>query len=98
MSKRTPHQVHCPFCGVIALWPVKDDELDKYWMECAVCHAQGPRVALSGMALPAWNRRPGPTKDSREAENLTAVLTVAKTESAENVVPEAGIEPATKGL
>ena len=31
-------------------------------------------------------------------ENLTSVLTSAKSESAENVVPEAGIEPATKGL
>lgn len=31
-------------------------------------------------------------------ENLTSVLTSAETESARNVVPEAGIEPATKGL
>jgi hypothetical protein len=31
-------------------------------------------------------------------ENLTAVLTTEKSESAESVVPEAGIEPATKGL
>ena len=31
-------------------------------------------------------------------KNLTAVLTAEKTGNAENVVPEAGIEPATKGL
>lgn len=31
-------------------------------------------------------------------ENLTAVLTTGKTENAGSVVPEAGIEPATKGL
>ncbi len=31
-------------------------------------------------------------------QNLTSNLTSAKVETAENVVPEAGIEPATKGL
>ena len=100
MSKPMPHQVHCPFCGVIALWPVKADDGEEatYWMECALCHARGPSVELSCMALLAWNRRPGPIKESVETENLTAVLTATKTENAENVVPEAGIEPATKGL
>jgi hypothetical protein len=34
----------------------------------------------------------------RQPQNLTSVLTSAETESSRNVVPEAGIEPATKGL
>ena len=35
---------------------------------------------------------------SAEQKNLTAVLTSAETETSRKVVPEAGIEPATKGL
>lgn len=34
----------------------------------------------------------------QHGENLTAVLTAAEPKSAEKMVPEAGIEPATKGL
>ncbi len=48
----------CPFCGCDAQWPVKDES--GAWLECAVCHAHGPKVELEGMARPYWNRRKPP--------------------------------------
>lgn len=55
----------CPFCGVTACWGVKDDK--EFWIECAVCHATGPKVQLEGLAIYHWNRRMLPTVES---ENL----------------------------
>jgi Lar family restriction alleviation protein len=97
MSKNQVTQP-CPFCGVTALWKLKDDDGENasYFVACAVCKAQGPRAELPEMALPAWNRRPGPTIESMQ--NLTSNLTSPNLKSGESVVPEAGIEPATKGL
>ena len=47
----------CPFCGVNAQFRVKSNDSTEFWLVCAVCHAQGPKVGLEGLAIYEWNRR-----------------------------------------
>ena len=51
----------CPFCGITgAVWGVQENDGSNFWIQCAVCHAQGPKVDLQELAMPAWNRRNEP--------------------------------------
>jgi len=58
----------CPFCGNSggAVWQLMEDDGRAAWIECAICHARGPRVELKELALPMWNRR-RPPNDSAVA-------------------------------
>ena len=88
----TPHDcvhlataMHNEFYGDIkSLW-------DDLWPSIAMSDAIRLNPRISQLCEQMTNKLKYP-------QNLTAVLTAAKTESAEKMVPEAGIEPATKGL
>lgn len=54
---------HCPFCGCTATWGLKSEGPTEFFISCAVCKAQGPKVELPGLAVHSWNRRrPTPNK------------------------------------
>jgi hypothetical protein len=61
----------CPFCGIHAIWRVKEDDGSASWIECAACNARGPRVELEGinskhnaiiLAEYEWNNRRQPNE------------------------------------
>ena len=48
----------CPFCGIWgAVWPIHDEAAKEFFIECAMCHAHGPRKPLAELAIHYWNRR-----------------------------------------
>lgn len=54
----SPKTAACPFCGTWgAVYTVHDEAAQEFYLECAVCHARGPRESLAELATRNWNRR-----------------------------------------
>jgi Lar family restriction alleviation protein len=53
----------CPFCGIVAVLGVQENDGSEFWITCMVCHANGPKVQVQGMAIHEWNRRRPPTEE-----------------------------------
>jgi hypothetical protein len=54
----------CPFCGINAQYRVKENDGAKFWLQCAVCKAQGPKADLQDLAVWEWNKRESPNEKS----------------------------------
>ena len=63
-NSNSPEPAPCPFCGCTGVFRVRENDDSAAWLECAVCHARGPRVKLEGMAEPYWNRRKAGERDT----------------------------------
>lgn len=53
----------CPFCGINGQFRVQENDGSKFWLQCAVCKAQGPKADLQDLAVWEWNKRKSPNKD-----------------------------------
>lgn len=69
-AEKTEKVLPCPFCGMDGVFYVKENDSSAYWVECAVCHAKGPRCDLDFMAKQFWNRR----RPQMVPEDLTCEL------------------------
>ena len=58
----------CPFCGINGQFRVQENDGSKFWLQCAICEAQGPKSDLQDLAVWEWNKRKSPNeKLCREA-------------------------------
>ena len=68
----------CPFCGNSgqAVWKIKEPDTNSTagvsaWIECAICHARGPRADMTELAMPWWNRRKSPNDELSDSHAKT---------------------------
>ena len=50
-----PTHHRCPFCGGDSTSVLRLPSNEIYWVQCDVCHAQGPRADSHEQAVKRWN-------------------------------------------